>query len=84
MRELQAFRDRENQDQASRVRAVDYDLAKAQERSGDMGKVLESKEFDLRRTADHLEAAQLELARLKDEYQRAEGDNVAFQRQLDR
>lgn len=70
MRELQAYRERENQDQATRVRAVDYDLAKAQERSADLGKVAETKEFDLRRTAEHLEAAQHELARLKDEYSR--------------
>lgn len=38
----------------------------------------------MRRTAEHLEAAQHELARLKDEYQRSEADNSNFQRQLDR
>jgi hypothetical protein len=81
---LQAYRERENQDQSSRVRAVDYDLAKAQERSLEMSKIAESKEFDLRRTAEHLEAAQMELARLKDEHARLESENVAQQRQLDR
>lgn len=30
----------------------------------------EQKEYDLRRTADTLEASQIEFARLKDEYQR--------------
>jgi len=49
------------------VRAVDYDLLKAQERSSELSKIAESKEFELRRTADSLEGAQLELARLRDE-----------------
>ena len=67
LRDLQQYRERENQDQASRVRAVDYDLLKAQERSSELSKIAESKEFELRRTADSLEGAQLELARLRDE-----------------
>jgi hypothetical protein len=49
-----------------------------------LGKVAESKEYDLRRTADVLEGAQLELARLRDESGRLSGDNVALQRQCDR
>ena len=67
LRELQAYRERENQDQAQRVRAVDFDLIKAQERAADLGKLAESKEFELRRVADALDAAQAELARLKDD-----------------
>lgn len=84
LRELNTYRERENQDSTQRVRAVDYDLAKASERNADLGKIQEQKEFDLRRTADTLDGAQVELARLKDEHQRLQGENVALQRQLDR
>lgn len=66
------------------MRAVDYDLLKAQERSTELGKLAESKEFDLRRTAEALEAANAELARLKDESQRLQGDNIGQQRSFDR
>lgn len=38
----------------------------------------------MRRTADVLEGSQHELARLKDEHQRLQADNVALQRQLER
>ena len=70
MRELANYRERENSDQSQRIRAVDYDLLKAQERAGDLGKIADSKEIDLRRTADVLDSSQGDLARLKDEHQR--------------
>ena len=38
----------------------------------------------MRRTAEHLEAAQHELARLKDDHSRIEAENITLQRQLDR
>ena len=84
LRELSAYRERESQDQQQRVRAVDYDLAKAQERSSELSKIAEQKEYDLRRTADSLEGASVELARLKDEQQRLQSENVSLQRQLER
>ena len=68
MRELSNYRERENQDATQRVRNVDYDLAKASERSAELSKIAEQKEFDLRRTADALDGSQHELARLKDDY----------------
>jgi hypothetical protein len=80
LRELSAYRERENQDQQQRVRAVDYDLAKAQERSSELSKIADQKEYDLRRTADGLEGAQVELARLKDEQQRLQTENISLQR----
>jgi hypothetical protein len=70
LRELSAYRERENGDQAQRIRGVDYDLLKSQERASELSKLGESKEFDLRRTSEALDAAQAELARLKDESQR--------------
>ena len=57
LRELSNYRERENQDSQQRVRAVDYDLSKATERNVELGKVAESKEFDLRRTGEGLESA---------------------------
>ena len=62
------------------MRAVDYDLAKASERNADLAKMAEQKEFELRRTAENLDVAQSELARLKDEQQRLQGENVTLQR----
>ena len=70
LRELSQYRERENGDQAQRIRAVDYDVLKASERGTELTKLAEAKEFDLRRTAEALDAAQGELARLKDESQR--------------
>lgn len=78
LRELNNYRELENQDSQKRVRAVDYDLGKATERNMDLGKIAEQKEFDLRRTADSLEGAQIELARLKDEHQRIQGENIGL------
>lgn len=84
LRELQAYRERENDTANQRLRAVDYDLLKASERATELTKVSESKEFDLRRTAEALDAAQSELAMLKDQAGRIQGDNTQSQRQLDR
>jgi hypothetical protein len=70
LRELSNYRERENQDSQQRVRAIDYDLAKATERSQELNKIAEQKEFDLRRNAESLDGASIELARLKDEHQR--------------
>ena len=84
LKELQAYRERENLDQATKIRAVDYDLVKSQERASDLSKLAEQREFDLRRQADALDAAQAELARLKDESSRLQSDNLGQQRQFDR
>ena len=80
LKELQAYRERENLDQATKIRAVDYDLVKSQERAADLTKLAEQREFDLRRSADALDAAQAELARLKDESSRLQSDNLGQQR----
>lgn len=52
------------------MRAVDYDLLKSQERSTELGKLAEAKDFELRRASDALDAAQGDLLRFKDEAQR--------------
>ena len=78
LRELSTYRERENSDSQQRVRAVDYDLAKATERNGDLQKIAEQKDFDLRRTAEGLDSTQGELARLKDEHNRLSAENVSL------
>lgn len=70
LRELSNYRERENQDSTQRVRAIDDDLAKATERNQELNKIAEQKDFDLRRNAESLDGASMELARLKDEHQR--------------
>jgi hypothetical protein len=45
-------------------------LVKASERASELGKLAEQKEFDLRRSADALDAAQADLARHKDDSSR--------------
>ncbi len=67
LKDLSNYRARENQDQANRIRAVDYDLLKGQERANDLSKLAEQKEFELRRTSEALDAASGEQARAKDD-----------------
>ena len=62
LRELAAYRERENDGQGQRLRAVDYDCVKAQERAAELGKMAEGKEFEVRRCGEAIEAIQRELA----------------------
>lgn len=84
LRELNAYRERENDGTGQKIRATDYELAKAHDRANDLSKISEQREFDLRRTSEALDAAQNELAMLKDQGARLQGDNSVSQRNLDR
>ena len=84
LRDMTTYRAKENQDLQQRMRAIDYELAKSQERSGDLGKVGDDKEFDLRRTSEALDAALQDAARLKDEQSRQLGEQSQLQRQQER
>jgi hypothetical protein len=44
----------------------------------EFSKIADIKEYELRRTAEALDAAQLEFARLKDENQRLHSDNAGL------
>ena len=50
LRDGVAFKERECQDNDARIKAVDYDLFKAQERANELAKLADAKEFELRRT----------------------------------
>lgn len=59
-------------------------MAKANDRAVDLSKIAESREFELRRTTEAVEAAQAELNMLKDQNARQSSDNSVSQRNLDR
>jgi chromosome segregation ATPase len=84
LRELNAYRERENESTGQKIRATDYELAKAHDRANDLAKIAEQRDFDLRRTTEALELAQADLALLKDQAGRQGQDNQAAQRNLDR
>jgi len=84
LRELNAYRERENEAASQKIRATDYELAKAQDRAADLAKIAEQRDFDLRRTSEALEGAQADLAILKDQGSRQTQDNTVAQRNLDR
>lgn len=69
------FRERENEVSGQKIRSTDYELAKATDRASDLAKIAESRDFELRRTSEAVEAAQAELNMLKDQNARQSSDN---------
>ena len=70
LRDAVAFKERECQDNDAKIKSVDYDLYKAQERANELSKLADAKEFELRRTNEGLDGATAELARTKDDHSR--------------
>ena len=70
LRDGVAMKERECQDNDARIKSIDYDLYKAQERSNELSKLADAKEFELRRTSEALDNAVAELARTKDDHSR--------------
>jgi hypothetical protein len=64
------MKERECQDNDARIKSIDYDLYKAQERSNELSKLCDAKEFELRRVSEALDNAIAELARTKDDHSR--------------
>ena len=75
LRELNAYRERENDASSQKIRATDYELAKAHERANDLSKISEQRDFDLRRINDALDVAHGDLANLKDQAAKLSGEN---------
>lgn len=65
-----AFKERECQDNDAKIKSVDYDLYKAQERANELSKLADAKDFELRRTHEALDSAVGELGRTKDDHSR--------------
>ena len=74
---------RENTDQDGRIKATDYDLYKAQERSTETAKQADAREFELRRTTEAYEAAAADLMRSRDEQARNTDEASQLTRALD-
>lgn len=77
------MKERECQDNDARIKSIDYDLYKAQERANELSKLADAKEFEQRRTTEALEGASGELARAKDDHSRLMVEAQALQRNLD-
>jgi len=74
---------RENGDHDNRIKAQDYDLYKAQERSADLSRQADAREFELRRTTEAYEAAATDLLRSRDELARNNDEAGQQSRSLD-
>jgi len=83
LRDSVAHRERECQDNDAKIKSVDYDLYKAQEKANELSKLADAKDFELRRTHEALENAQAELLRTKDDHSRLMVEAQSLQRNLD-
>ena len=83
LRDTVAYKERECQDNDAKIKSIDYDLYKAQERANELSKLADAKEFEMRRTNEALEQANAELGRTKDDHSRLMVESQALQRNLD-
>ena len=67
MKDLNAIKTQENTEQDNRIKTMDYELYKAQERAAELAKMADAREFELRRTTENYEATSGELMRQRDE-----------------
>lgn len=70
LRDQVAMKERECQDNDARIKSIDYDLYKAQERANELSKLSDAKEFENRRMHESVEQANAELIRAKDDHSR--------------
>lgn len=82
-KEMNAMKSRENSDSDARIKAVDYDLYKAQERSANLAKEADAREFELRRTTEAYEACSSDLMRARDDLHRNNDEGSQLSRALD-
>ena len=83
LRDAVAFKERECQDNDAKIKSVDYDLYKAQEKAQELSKLADAKDFECRRTTEALDGASNELVRTKDDHSRLMVESQALQRNLD-
>ena len=67
LKDLNNMKTAENTDQDARIKAMDYDLYKAQERAAELAKLADAREFELRRTTENYEGTSSDLMRNRDE-----------------
>jgi len=83
LRDAVAMKERECQDNDARIKSIDYDLYKSQEKANELSKLADAKEFEMRRTHEALEQATGEHSRTKDDHSRLMVEAQALQRNLD-
>jgi len=83
LRDTVSMKERECQDNDAKIKSIDYDLFKSQERANELSKLADSKEFELRKTSEGLDSAATELARTKDDHSRLMVEVQSLQRNLD-
>ena len=67
LKEMNGIKTQENTEQDNRIKSMDYELYKAQERAAELSKMADAREFELRRTTEGYEATAAELMRGRDE-----------------
>ena len=67
LKDLNNMKTQENTEQDGRIKSMDYELYKAQERAAELAKMADAREFELRRTTENYEATSSELMRQRDE-----------------
>jgi chromosome segregation ATPase len=83
LRDGVAMKERECQDNDAKIKSIDYDLFKAQERANELSKLADAKDFENRRTHEALDSASAELLRTKDDHSRLMVEAQSLQRNLD-
>ena len=83
LRDGVAMKERDCQDNDGRIKAVDYDLYKAQERCGDLTKLADQRSIELKRMQEALACSSAENARARDDQSRLMAEVQGLQRNLD-
>ena len=83
LKEMNGIKTQENTEQDNRIKSMDYELYKAQERAAELSKMADAREFELRRTTESYEATAADLMRGRDEMARNGDEANAQTRALD-
>lgn len=83
MRQLNMQKEHENCEADKRIKATEHDLFKLSERAGELTKISEHKDYDLKKTTEAYDVTHLELLKARDEAARLQDEQVAQQRSLD-
>ena len=80
---MNGLKTQENAEQDNRIKSMDYELYKAQERAAELSKMADAREFELRRTTEGYEATASELMRGRDDQARNGDEANQLTRALD-
>ena len=83
LKEMNNIRAQENSDQYQKIKGLEYDIQKAQERHDGLARLCDAKDYEHMKASESLGEAQRELQRLKDEQARLNDDNARLSRLVD-